>query len=93
MELLHPVQDYRTVGDLQDDEKLTLEQDPSCLREYYGKEFAKEMAEFGCFFLDASDGDYDRVYGCYSSIPWLLSSVVRIKTPSEIIAEHINNRK
>ncbi len=95
VELVHPTQDYRTVGDLQEDAKLILmdvDSDIQALKDDYGEEFVEELSGFGCFFVEEKEGEFARLYGCSSSVPWLNQSVTRLKTSSEIVAEYISKR-
>ena len=33
---------------------------------------------YGCLFVSIEDGDYDEVWGCENSVPWLDSFIDRI---------------
>lgn len=93
--LVHPKQDYQTVGDLQNDKDLSLcdiDWDINALKEAYGNTYAKELSEYDVFYLDTRKGDYDRVYASSGYPPYLTARVTRLKTPSEILSEYIKIR-
>jgi len=59
-----------TVKDIQDNENLVLVTNSQDIEEISAY-FNVNPENFGCMFVEILDGEYGKVYGCYSNIPYL----------------------
>lgn len=72
---------YGTVADLQKRNDLTLvcdSQDVEPIINHFPKEDHEWLKEYGCFFVEVTDGDYGDIFGCDTYSAYLSSSVDKL---------------
>lgn len=76
--MLHKIGDFVTVKHL--DEKhadLILVSDSQEIKAT-AEAVGFDAADYGCLFVEVGDGDYNEIWGCFESVPWLNLSAEKL---------------
>lgn len=87
--LVHSIQDYHTIADLEHDDSLILCSDYEArhIKDEFGEQYMAELEVYSGLFVQIRNGVVVRIYGYNGSIPSLEKVVTRLKTVEELVDE------